>query len=337
MVKKVLKRSIAIVLAIILPILCFCSCFEKEDEKKNTKIALSEVTHSVFYAPQYAAIELGFFEEQGLEIELSTGQGADAVAAAVLSGQVDIGFAGPEAAIYVYNEGRDNYLKVFSQVTQRDGSFLVSRKQNDNFKWTDLKGAHVLPGRKGGVPYMTFEYVLKNNSLDTKKDVKLDNSVQFAMMTSAFSSGTGDYVTAFEPTASMLESEGKGYIVASVGEAAGDIPFTAYFASKDYINENPDIIQGFANAVAKGQKWCKEHTAKEIAEVVAPAFPDTDINLLTKSIQNYISIDAWCTTPVMKEEAFNRLQDVMTSAGELSKRADFYDVVDNSFAKKAAK
>ena len=335
MLKKGSKRILALFLALCLPILCFCSC--RKGKESLTTIALSEVTHSVFYSPQYAAIELGFFEEEGLKIELSTGQGADAVAAAVLSGQVDIGFAGPEAAIYVYNEGRDNYLKVFSQMTQRDGSFLISRVKNDDFKWTDLKGAHILPGRRGGVPYMTFEYVLKANGLDTQKDVTLDNSVQFAMMTSAFASGTGDYVTAFEPTASMLESEGKGYVVAAVGAATGEIPYTAYFASKNYIEENSKTIQAFANAVAKGEKWCKEHTAAEIAEVVAPSFPDTDIALLTKSIQSYIDIDAWCDTPVMTEDSFNRLQDVMASAGELDKRASFSDVVDNSFAKKASK
>lgn len=335
MLKKGSKRILALILALSIPVLCFCSC--KKEDGSLTTIALSEVTHSVFYAPQYAAIELGFFEDEGLQIELSTGQGADAVAAAVLSGQVDIGFAGPEAAIYVYNEGRDNYLKVFSQMTQRDGSFLIAREKNDDFKWTDLKGAHILPGRKGGVPYMTFEYVLKANGLDTEKDVTLDNSVQFAMMTSAFASGTGDYVTAFEPTASMLESEGKGYVVAAVGEATEEIPYTAYFASKTYIEENSEVIQAFANAVARGQKWCREHSAAEIAEVVAPSFPDTDLPLLTKSIQSYIDIDAWCDTPVMTEESFNRLQDVISSAGELEKRASFSDVVDNSFAEKAAK
>lgn len=335
MLKRVLKCSLAVFLVFALAMAFFCGCKKKDDE--TVKIALSEVTHSVFYAPQYVAIEKGFFKDEGIEIELSTGQGADAVAAAVLSGQMDIGFAGPEAAIYVYNEGRDNYLKVFAQVTQRDGSFLVSREKNDDFKWSDLKGAHILPGRKGGVPYMAFEYVLKQQGFDTQKDLVLDNSVQFAMMTGAFTSGTGDYVTAFEPTASMLEKEGKGYIVAAVGDAAGEIPYTAYFASKEYIEENEKVIQGFTNAIAKGQKWCMEHTAAEIAEVIAPSFPDTDLELLTKSIENYVSIDAWNSTPVMKKEAFDRLQDVMTSAGELTKRADFDKIVDNSFAEKASK
>ena len=333
MLKKVF-RATAIFLSVCLLSACLCSC--KKDDGALTKITLSEVTHSVFYSPQYAALNLGFFEDEGLDIELSTGQGADAVAAAVLSGQVDVGFAGPEAAIYVYNEGRDNYLKVFAQMTQRDGSFLIAREENADFKWTDLKGAHILPGRKGGVPYMTFEYVLKQNGIDTKNDVYLDNSVQFAMMTSAFVAGTGDYTTAFEPTGSMLESEGKGYVVAAVGSEAGEIPYTAYFTSKKFIEKNPETVQAFANAVARGEKWCAEHSAEEIAKVVAPSFPDTELSLLTSSIQRYIDIDAWCDTPVMKEEAFNKLQDVMTSAGELEKRADFSDVVDNSFAKKAS-
>ena len=335
MLKKGFKYFVSLMIILCLGAVSLCGC--KNNDSTLRKITLSEVTHSVFYAPQYAAIELGFFKEEGLEIELSTGQGADAVAAAVLSGQIDIGFAGPEAAIYVYNEGRDNYLKVFAQVTQRDGSFLISREKNDNFKWTDLKGAHILPGRKGGVPYMAFEYVLKKNGLDTENDLLLDNSVQFAMMTGAFVAGTGDYVTAFEPTASMLESEGKGYVVAAVGDEAGEIPYTAYFASREFTEKNADVTQSFTNAIAKGQKWCSEHTAAEIAKVIAPQFPDTELPLLTSSIQSYLDIDAYCKTPVMKREAFERLQDVISSAGELDKRAVFEDVVDNSFAEKTVK
>lgn len=335
MLKNILKRLLALSLVFVLSAMMLTSC--KKEVSSLKKVTLSEVTHSVFYAPQYVAIELGFFRDEGIEIELSTGQGADAVASAVLSGQIDIGFAGPEAAIYVYNEGRDNYLKVFAQMTQRDGSFLISREKNDNFNWTDLKGAHILPGRKGGVPYMAFEYVLKKNGIDTQKDLLLDNSVQFAMMTGAFIAGTGDYVTAFEPTASMLESEGKGYVVAAVGDAAGEIPYTAYFASKEYIEKNKDTIEGFTRAIAKAQKWCTEHSASEIANAISVQFPDTDIKLLTSSVQSYLDIDAYCKTPEMKKESFERLQDVIALAGELKKRADFEDVVDNSFALNALK
>ena len=280
-------------------------------------IQVNEVTRSVFYAP----ISKGFFEEEGLNIELTTGQGADKVMTAVISGQSDIGFAGPEASIYIYNEGKENYAEVFAQMTQRDGSFLVSRDKTDNFSWQDLKGKTVIPGRKGGVPYMTFEYVLKQNGFD--------------LMAGAFAGGNAEYVTLFEPTASMTEAAGAGYIVASVGEAAGEIPYTAYFANKSYIEENPDIIQGFTNAIYKGQKWVKEHTAAEIAEVIAEFFPDTDLDMLTASIQSYMDIDAWSDTPVLKEESFNLLQKVMKEAGELEKEADYNKVINNSFAQKA--
>ncbi len=299
------------------------------------KVRVCEVTHSIFYAPQYAAIALGFFEEEGIEVELSNGQGADAVMAAVLSGNIDVGFAGPEASIYVYNEGKKDYTQVFAQITQRDGSFLIAREPDDDFTWDKVKGKVVLPGRKGGVPYMALEYVLRQNGIDPYKDTTLDNSVQFSMMTAAFTGGTGDYVTAFEPTASMLQQEGKGYIVASVGEASGDIPYTAYFAKKSYIEENSDLVQRFTNAVYKGQQWVATHTDAEVAQAVAEFFPDTSMELLTASVASYRAIDAWNTDPVMSEESFNRLQTVMTQAGELTKTADFDAVVNNTFAKKA--
>lgn len=297
-----------------------------------TTIQLNEVTRSVFYAPQYVAIANGYFKEEGLNIEITTGQGADKVMTAVLAGQSDIGFAGPEAAIYVYNEGKEDYIEVFAQMTKRDGSFLVSRKQNDNFKWTDLKGSTIIPGRKGGVPYMTFEYVLKQNGIDTKNDVVLDDSIKFDLMAGAFAGGNADYVTLFEPTASMTQAQEKGYVVASVGEAAGEIPYTAYFAKKSYIEENPEIIQGFTNATYKGLQWVKEHTAKEVAEVIQDFFPDTDLEMLANSVQSYKDIDAWNETPVLKEEAFDRLQTVMQEAGELDTKAPYEKIVNNKFA-----
>ena len=285
----------------------------KEQEKVGlTTIQLNEVTRSVFYAPQYVAIANGYFEQEGLNIEITTGQGADKVMTAVLAGQSDIGFAGPEAAIYVYNEGKEDYIEVFAQMTKRDGSFLVSRTKNDDFKWTDVKGSTIIPGRKGGVPYMTFEYVLKQNGIDTKKDVVLDDSIKFDLMAGAFAGGNADYVTLFEPTASMTEEQGKGYIVASVGEASGEIPYTAYFAKKSYIDSNPQIVQGFTNAVYKGLTWTKEHTSKEIAEVIQKFFPDTDLEMLANAIEQYKNIDAWNATPVLKQEAFDRLQTVMS-------------------------
>ena len=302
-----------------------------------TTIQLNEVTRSVFYAPQYVAIANGYFEEQGLNIEITTGQGADKVMTAVLAGQSDIGFAGPEAAIYVYNEGKEDYIEVFAQMTKRDGSFLVSRRQNDDFKWTDLKGSTIIPGRKGGVPYMTFEYVLKQNGIDTKKEVVLDDSIKFDLMAGAFAGGDADYVTLFEPTASMTKSQGKGYIVASVGEAAGEIPYTAYFAKKSYIDENPEIIQGFTNATYKGLQWVKEHTAEEVAKVIQGFFPDTDLEMLANSVKSYKNIDAWNETPVLKQEAFDRLQTVMAEAGELDTKAPYNIIVNNKFAENAIK
>ena len=308
----------------------------RNDEECKT-IKVNEVTRSVFYAPQYVAIHNGYFKDNGMNIELTTGQGADAVMTAVLSNQCDIGFAGPEASVYVYNEGKEDYTQVFAQMTKKDGSFLVARNKTDNFSWENLKGKTVIPGRKGGVPYMTLEYVLKKNGIDPKKDVMLDDSIKFDLMAGAFASGNADYVTLFEPTASLTQQEGKGYIVASVGEAAGEIPYTAYFAKKSYIQNNENTIQGFTNAIYKGQSWVKEHSSKEIAEVIQEFFPDTDIELLTKAIQSYKDIEAWNETPVLKEESFNRLQEVMTSAGELKEKAPYDKIVNNQYAEKVQK
>ncbi len=269
-------------------------------------------------------------------MELSNGGGADKVMSAVLSGSVDIGFAGPEASIYVYNEGKEDYTEVFAQMTRCDGSFLVGREKAEDFTWASLAGSHILPGRKGGVPYMAFEYALRKNGLDPAADVLLDNSVQFDNMTGAFLGGTGDYVTMFEPTASSVEAEGKGYIVASVGEEAGEMPYTAYFAKKSFIAENADLIQRFTNAIYKGQQWVAQHSAEEIAEAVKDSFPDTDPALLVSAIQRYKDIGAYSTDPVLTKESFDLLQTVMTEAGELTQTAPHDKIVNNTFAEKAA-
>ncbi len=302
-----------------------------------TVVRLNEVTRSVFYSPQYVAIALGYFSEKGIEIELTTGQGADKVMTAVLAGQSDIGFAGPEASIYIYNEGKSDYAQVFAQLTKRDGSFLVSKTKTENFSWDDLRGKTVIPGRKGGVPYMTFEHVLKQNGLDPAKDLVLDDSIKFDLMAGAFAGGNAEYVTLFEPTASMTEAQGVGYIVASVGEESGEIPYTAYFAKKSYIEQNEQLIQDFTDAIYKGQQWTETHSAREIAELIQDFFPDTDLDMLESSIQRYKDIDAWNQTPVLTEESFNRLQDVMEEAGELDKRADYSKVVNNKYAEQAIK
>ena len=301
-----------------------------------TKLTVSEVTHSVFYAPQYLAINLGFFKDEGIDIELINSAGADKVMTAVLSNDVQIGFAGPEASIYIYNEGSKDFAQVFAQVTKRDGSFLISRESGD-FKWEDLKGKHILPGRKGGVPYMTLQYVLNKHGLNTETDLNFDNSISFDAMASAFVSGTGDYVTVFEPIATSFEIENKGHIVASVGEAADEIPYTAYFAKKSYIESNPEIIQKFVNAIYRGQTWVDTHSAEEIAKELLVSFPDTNLEVLTKVVERYKSIDAWNTTPIMTKESFERLQEVMTNAGELEKVAPYEEIVNNKFAEESIK
>lgn len=336
MLKKIIITAIIVVIVIALAVTTIV-LKNKDNTNVMKTIKLNEVTRSVFYAPQYVAISKGFFEEQGLNIELTTGQGADKVMTAVLANQSDIGFAGPEASIYVYNEGKEDYTQVFAQLTKKDGSFLVSRTNDTEFKWTDLKGKTVIPGRKGGVPYMTFEYVLRKNGIDPNKDLILDDSIKFDLMAGAFSGGTANYVTLFEPTATMTENAGKGYVVASVGEAAGEIPYTAYFAKKSYIEKNTDTIQKFTDAIYKGQVWVKEHSSKEIAEEIKDFFPDTDVELLANVIQSYIDIDAWNDTPILTEESFNLLQTVMEQAGELKQRAPYNKVINNSYAEKAIK
>lgn len=306
-----------------------------EEKEELVKITLSEVAHSVFYAPQYVALELGFFEEEGLEVDIINGQGADKVMTSVISEEAQIGLAGPEACIYLYNQNRENHGVVFAQLTKRDGSFLVGRQPEENFKWENLKGKDIIGGRKGGVPEMTLEYVLTQNGLKPQEDVTVDTSIQFALMAGAFTGGQGDYVALFEPTASMVEAEGKGYVLTSIGKDSGEIPYTAYFCSKEYMEKNPDIVQKFTNAVYRGQQWIQNSTPEEIAKYMQPYFADTSLEILTKVAERYKEIDAWSLDPVMTEESFDRLQTVMENAKELEKRADYGNVVNNSFAKEA--
>lgn len=334
MKKKILLTLAIVALVVVIGIVVVIRRPGSSDDGLKT-INVSEVTRSVFYSPQYVAIHEGFFEKNGIKIELTTGQGADAVMTSVLANQVDIGFAGPEASIYVYNEGKDDHTQVFAQLTKRDGSFLVSKENTDNFSWNDLKGKTVIPGRRGGVPYMTFEYVLKKNGINPKTDLVLDDSIKFDLMAGAFSSGNAEYVTLFEPTASMTEMQGKGYVVASVGEASGEIPYTAYFAKKSYINKNEDIVQGFTNAIYEGQQWVKTHTSREIAESVQEFFPGTDLDTLEAAIQSYKDIDAWNDTPILTQESFERLEEVMIEAGELEKQVPYDKLINNSYAEKA--
>ena len=302
-----------------------------------TVVRVNEVTHSVFYAPQYVAMSLGFFEEEGLQVELTNGGGADKVMTAVVSGQSDIGLAGPESCIYVYNQGKEDYPVIFAQLTKRDGSFLVGRTDED-FSWENLRGKTVIGGRKGGVPEMTLEYVMAQNGVTPHMDVVVDTSVQFNMMAGAFTGGQGDYVTLFEPTATEVVEAGKGYILCSIGEESGEIPYTAYFASQSYMAQNPQIIQGFTNAIARAQRWIAQHSDREVAEAMVSQFPDTSVALLEKVTARHRAIDAWNATPFMEPSALERLETVMEHAGELTREqfVDFEKLVDNSFAEKAA-
>ena len=325
------KMGVILVAILMLTSLILSSC----GKSTTDKITLNEVTRSVFYAPQYVAINQGFFEEEGIKLELTTGQGADKVMTAVISGQADIGFSGPEACIYVYNEGKDDYAVVFAQLTKRDGSFLVGRQPEPDFKWENLKGKYIIGGRKGGVPEMTLEYVLRKHNLEPNIDLTVDTSVQFAVMAGAFTGGIGDYVTLFEPTATMLEKEGKGYVLASIGQESGEIPYTAYYAKKSFIEKNGDMIQRFTNAIYKGQKWVDTHSPREVAEAIKDFFPDTDISTLENVAKRYKDIDAWNKDPILKESSLELLQIVMEEAKVLDKRAPYDKIVTTEFAQKA--
>lgn len=293
-------------------------------------LKINEVTHSVFYAPMYLADALGYYEEEGFEVEFTNGGGADNTMAAVLSGSADVGFCGPEAALYIAIGGSSDSPKVFGQLTKRDGSFLVARTPEPDFKWSDLEGKEILAGRKGGVPAMTFEYVIEELGVNAS----LNYDVDFNYMTAAFESGIADYCTMFEPTASDYEAEGKGYIVASVGEQSGEIPYTCFAAKESYINENPEKIEGLLRAVTKATKFVMENDAATVAEYLVPYFDGTSEESLANSVQAYKDIDAWVTNMAMEEAAFTRLQDVIENSGELERRVDFDELILTDVAQK---
>ena len=336
---KKLKSLISIALVAVMSLLG-AGCSSKDSGLD--KIKLAEVTHSVFYAPQYVAIEQGFFKDEGIEVELLGAQGADKTMAALLSGEVQIGLMGPEASIYVYNQGSKDYSICFAQLTKRDGSFIVGREPNDNFTFDDLKGKEILGGRKGGVPEMTLEYGIKNSGLvigedTTNGEVNVRTDIQFGVMAGAFTGGEGDYVTLFEPLATSIEKEGSGSIMTSVGQETGEIPFTAYSALGSYIEQNTDLIQRFTNAVYKGQQFVQTHPAEEIAKIISPHFTELSLEDLTTVVARYKEIDAWCQDPVLKEESLTRLMDVMELAGELNERAPYNEIVTTKYAEKAMK
>ena len=336
--KKWISLAAAVILAVTaLPMTAFAA--EKDGgEEKLTKVTLNEVAHSIFYAPQYVAIEEGYFAEEGLDLTLVTGFGADKTMTAVISGEADIGFMGAEASVYAYQEGATDPVVNFAQLTQRAGNFLVAREEMPDFKWEDLKGKKVLGGRKGGMPEMVFEYILKKNSIDPQKDLTIDQSIDFGSTAAAF---TGDdsaaYTVEFEPSATILEKEGAGYVVASLGEASGYVPYTSYSAKVSYMKENPEIIQKFTNALQKGMDYVQIHTPEEIAEVIAPQFKETDIETITAIVKRYYDQDTWKENLIFEKDSFELLQDILEDAGELSQRVNYEELVQTSSAEKASK
>ncbi|MCB2339805.1 ABC transporter substrate-binding protein [Clostridium estertheticum] len=335
---KIKKMSIfSIFLSLALVTTLFSGCTPKTKTTPLVKVKLNEVVRSIFYAPMYAAISQGFFKEEGLDINLSTGQGADKTMQQVLSKASDIGLAGPEQVIYIYNQKRTDYPVIFAQLTQKDGSFLVSKKAEANFKWESLKGKTIIGGRPGGVPEMALEYVLKNHGINPGVDVNLITNLAFTATAGAFKAGTGDYVALFEPTASTLSNNNSGNIVASVGDSAGIIPYTCFFATKSYITENPAVLQKFTNAIYKGQKWVNSNSDKDVITSIKSYFPGTDEAVLISSIKNYRNINAFSTNPTLTTENLTKLMDIIQSykASLIPTRPNFDTIVNTTFSKKA--
>ena len=320
-----------------LPVTALAKKKDSTKDKTLSKVTLNEVAHSIFYAPQYVAIEEGYFEEEGLDLTLVTGFGADKVLTALISGEADIGFMGAEASIYAYQEGATDPAVNFAQLTQRAGNFLVARKEMPDFTWDDLKGKKVLGGRKGGMPEMVFEYILKNNGLDPETDLTIDQSIDFGSTAAAFTGDTSaDFTVEFEPSATLLEQEGTGYVVASLGTDSGYVPYTSYSAKASFLEDHPKTIQKFTNALQKGMDYVSTHSPEEIATVIAPQFPETDLATVTAIVTRYYQQDTWKDNLIFNEESFQLLQDILQDAGELSRRTEYTDLVTTSFAQKAA-
>ena len=336
--KKQIALAAAVVLAVTaLPMGVFAA---KKDstEEKLTKVTLNEVAHSIFYAPQYVAIEEGYFAEKGLDLTLVTGFGADKTMTAVISGEADIGFMGAEASVYAYQEGATDPVVNFAQLTQRAGNFLVAREEMPDFKWEDLKGEKVLGGRKGGMPEMVFEYILKKNGIDPQKDLTIDQSIDFGSTAAAFTSDdSAAYTVEFEPSATILEKEGAGYVVASLGETSGYVPYTSYSAKASYMKENSEIIQKFTDALQKGMDYVQSHTPEEIAEVIAPQFKETDLETITAIVKRYYDQDTWKENLIFEKDSFELLQDILEDAGELTDRTAYENLVQTEYAQKACK
>ena len=339
--KSVKKKLLALVLttAMLIPVLAGCGCKITADGEggvatgQMTKVVLNEVAHSLFYAPMYVAIENGYFKEQGIDLELVTGFGADKTMTAVLSGEADIGFMGPETTVYTCNEGASDLVVNFAQLTQRAGNFLVGREADDAFRWEKLKGTDVLGGRDGGMPEMVFEYILKKNGIDPETDLNIDKSIDFGSTAAAFSGGQGDFSVEFEPGATALEQEGAGYVVASLGVDSGYVPYTAFSAKDSYMEEHPEVIRGFVNALKKGMEYVYSHTPEEVADVIAPQFKDTDKETMAIIIKRYADQDTWKKDLVFEKDAYQLLLDILDEAGQLSARPDYEKLVTTEYAK----
>lgn len=308
----------------------------KNEASGGEKVVLNEVAHSIFYAPLYVAIENGYFEENGIDLELVTGFGADKTMTAVLSGEADIGFMGPESTIYTYLGGTDDTVVNFAQLTQRAGNFMVARENDTDFTWDKLKGKTVLGGRAGGMPQMVFEYILKKNGIDPATDLTIDQSIDFGSTAAAFSGGQGDYTVEFEPSATALEDMGEGYyVVASLGVDSGFVPYTCFSAKESYVNENKETVQNFTNALQLGMNYVNSHTPEEIAKVIQPQFAETDLETLTKIVARYHEQDTWKTDLIFEEDSFDLLQNILEEAGQLETRAPYEELVTTDFAKEA--
>lgn len=329
-----MKKKICLAAAGVLSLSFGVGCSTQQEETALTPVRLNEVVHSVFYAPQYVAQELGFFEEEGLEVTVAIGNGADKSMTALLSDSADIALLGTEAGIYVYNEGKEDYPKAFAQLTQRAGNFLVSRIEEPDFEWIDLKGKSVIGGRLGGMPELVLEYVIKENGMTIGEDMEIINNIDFSSTAGAFTGNVGDYTVEFEPVATTLEQNGSGHIIASLGEASGYVPYTVYMAQDAFMSEHPEVIEAFTRAIYRGQQWVETHTSAEIAEVILPQFTESDVETLTTIIERYKAQDTWKTDPVFSEEGFALIQDIMEQGGELNSRVPFDNLVRNEFAKK---
>jgi len=326
--KKIVSIVLVLVILSVMP-LTLAGCQREEDERV---IRLNEVTHSIFYAPQYLALALGYFEDAGITIELTNGAGADNTMTALLTGEADVGLMGPESAIYVYLEGRQNYAKVFGQLTKRDGSFLVGRTAQEDFDWTGLEGKEILMGRRGGMPAMILQYILNQNGYQDGVNITMNYDVQFGLLAGAFTGGLADYVPLFEPVASTIQSENQGYIVTGIGLASGEIPYTCYIATQSYISENGQLLTDFLDCIYRATQYLNSHDNTHLAQLLEPYFVGTDVEMIALALDNYKTYDTWMTTPVMQETSWNRLLDILENAGELESRVEFEDLVDNSLA-----